>query len=103
MTNNDDPIEITKEEEQQVEEEELDPKVVERFSSKIEYAVNKVFDIYFAKDCRMELLVVLISFAAQVSSEIGIDDDSFLELALNIQERINEQMKESAVNNNTLN
>lgn len=56
---------------------ELDEEVTEAFSAKIEKAINGVIKKFPNADSRVELMTVLLSFAAQVSQDIGIIKTDF--------------------------
>lgn len=63
------------------EEQELDDELIQEFSSKLETAINKVLAANPEKDPRLELLTTLMSFTAQVAQDLGMDQESFANLA----------------------
>lgn len=58
----------------------LNSKLADKFAEAIENTINKVCEDC-EEDPRLELLVTLTMFAAQLSVEIGWEEDSFLSLA----------------------
>lgn len=63
------------------EEQELDDKLIQQFASSLETAINKVLAKNLEKDPRLELLTTLMSFASQVAQDLGMDEESFTNLA----------------------
>lgn len=59
----------------------FDPKVLEEFSNKIEEDINIMLDQTPEQDIRGELITVLISVAAQISQEIGMPLEDFVDMS----------------------
>jgi SpoVK/Ycf46/Vps4 family AAA+-type ATPase len=66
----------------------VDPDVVSHYSTEIEKVITEVFDDY-DKNTKLELLVVLLSFAAQVSIELGYSKEELT----NVQEKLYKNVK----------
>ena len=60
-------------------EHQLDLDIVHKLSDKIEHTVNSALEDVDA-DARVELLVVLLSFASQVSIEMSVERESYMEM-----------------------
>lgn len=73
MANKRDEAEIVEVEHQ------LDLDIVHKLSDKIEHTVNSILEDVGA-DSRVELLAVLLSFASQVSIDMGVERESYLEM-----------------------
>ncbi len=73
---------------------ELDEDLLDEFSDRIEEAINKVCAENSELDPRLELLVTLSLFAAQVGIDTGYDKEEFLSL-------MEDMYKDSLENNDT--
>jgi len=62
-------------------EDELDEDIIDSFTEDIEEAINVVMRGNSAQDCRLELLTVLSTFAAQVALDLDVHKERFLELS----------------------
>jgi len=60
-------------------EHQLDLDIVQKLSDKIEHTVSSALEDVDA-DARVELLAVLLSFASQVSIEMGVERESYMEM-----------------------
>lgn len=56
---------------------EVDDKLIEEFSSKLEITINKVLQKHQDIDPRLELLITLGSFCTQVAMDSGFDRNEF--------------------------
>lgn len=70
-----------KEIEIEVDIEELDEDLMERFAAGLEAEVNSVFGQLLMQDGRRELICVLLSMSAALAIDLGINDDEFIEYA----------------------
>lgn len=68
----------------------LDDELMQQFGSKIEKAINSVIKKNSDKDPRIELLTILMSFAAQVSQDLGIEEEAFSDLANTMYQEVSE-------------
>jgi hypothetical protein len=59
----------------------LDDELMTQFVGTLEDAINVVVSANSEKDSRLELFTTLLSFAAQVAQDIGMEDKSFLKLS----------------------
>lgn len=76
------------------EEQELDDELIRQFSSSLESAINKILAKNLEKDPRLELLTTLMSFASQVAQDLGMDEESFANLATNFYQDTCEEPEE---------
>jgi hypothetical protein len=80
----------------------LNEKLLEEFANKLETSINKVCDDNTEFDPRLELLVTLGYFAAQVSVDTGYSKDEFIALVADMYDDFNPE-KDSQVNKSILN
>jgi hypothetical protein len=59
---------------------ELDSNLMEEISVKLESAINRVIKKNSNKEIRLELLMVVISFSAQIAAELGVDEGDYMNL-----------------------
>lgn len=76
----------------------LDDELMQQFGSKIEKAINSVIKKNSDKDPRIELLTILMSFAAQVSQDLGIEEEAFSDLANTMYQEVSESDDEETYN-----
>ncbi len=74
FTTTEDPSEVTENSA------ELDEDMMAEFADKLETTINMVCEKYAGRDPRLELMVTLGLFAAQVSTDAGYDRDEFTDL-----------------------
>src|ERR1700748_676753 len=74
--------------------EDLDDDLLQKFSSKLESAINDVITDNLDMDPRLELLTTLVSFAAQVSQDLGIDQTKFIEISTEFYQQAEEFFNE---------
>ena len=74
--------------------EELNDELLQKFSSKLESAINDVISDNIDTDSRLELLTTLVSFAAQVSQDLGIDQSKFIEISSEFYQQAEEFFNE---------
>jgi predicted glycosyl hydrolase (DUF1957 family) len=80
-------------------EEDLDEALMHEFSHKLESAINDVITSNLDKDPRVELLTTLISFAAQISQDLGITEDKFVEISEEFYKEAEASLCEEQINN----
>ena len=71
---------------------ELDNSLIAELSYNIEQAMNKVLD-NSNKDGRLELLTILYSLSAQLSINLGVDKDNYIEVLDSFYEQSQEEME----------
>lgn len=62
-------------------ENEINSEIMDNFQDKIGFAISMVMHEHEGEDCNLELLSTLLMLAAHVGAEIGIETESYLELA----------------------
>lgn len=62
-------------------EKELNQEIIHKYINKLKEAIDTVSESESYVDTRLELLTVLLSFAAQIGQEVEIEDKSFFKLA----------------------
>lgn len=72
----------------------LDPELLESLSGSIEDAVNDVLTNEPHKDGRIEVLTIVMSLAAQLSVELGVEEDSFVSLATTFRDQAEQELVE---------
>lgn len=78
--------------------EELDEALMHEYSNKLESAINDVIGNNLNKDSRLELLTTLISFAAQISQDLGITEDKFTEISSEFYQEAEDSLNEEYLN-----
>lgn len=68
----------------------LHHKIVEKIEKGVKQTIAEIVKQYPKKDTRIESFVTLLSFAAQIAQDIGVEQESFAELADQFFEEANE-------------
>lgn len=68
----------------------LDEKLLNEFATKLEKTINKICEKHPNQDPRLELLVTLGLFAAQISAEVGYSREEYLDLMEDMYEDFDE-------------
>jgi hypothetical protein len=87
----------------ELEEDILDDELMKQFADTIEKSIVWVFSKNVTKDGRRELVNILMSLAASISTDIDISDDEFLNLACYYHEEASEHDDSEEIDKSKLN
>ncbi len=59
----------------------LDKEILSQFTEGLQHAASTIVNSNLDKDSRIELLIVLLSFAGKIAQNLGIEDKSFVKLS----------------------